>query len=461
MNQSINEPARQIPVAGEYDVIVVGGGTGGVVAAIAAARKGMKTLIVEQFGFLGGSQTAALVTPLMSICPENSSSIGGINEEIRQRLLKVNGAAEQPGIADGWFDPEMLKYVLDDLCVEAGVQFRFHTFFSEAIVENNVIKGIIVQSKSGRQALLAKQVVDASGDADVAVSTGAPYEAGRKQDGMNQAMSLRFNMGGINFDKLCAYLDEVEPSAAPHKWPFVETAFTFDKEWPLSPLFQQALKDGVVTEEDVVYFQNFSLPGCVGMMSFNCPRITNRVKGYDVEDLSNAQILGRQKIRRVAELCKRYIPGFENAYIALAAPMVGIRESRRIIGEYVFTAEDVFKSAQFADAVGRGNYPIDIHQPKKSNVSVEYEDETVSRNKFYELPYRCMVPLKIDNLLVVGRCMSTTFEGQSAMRVQGIIRTMAEGAGYAAAMAVKENKTPRQVDGVKVRLQLRENGVKI
>ncbi len=461
MKQSIDEPTRQIPVAGEYDVIVVGGGTGGVVAAIAAARKGMNTLIVEQFGFLGGSQTAALVTPLMSIAPGNTSSIGGINEEIRQRMLKANASAEQPGIADGWFDPEMLKYVLDDFCMEAGVNIRFHSFFSEAIVEEGRIKGIIVQSKSGRQALLAKQVIDASGDADVAVSAGAPYEAGRKIDGMNQAMSLRFNMGGIDFDKLCAYLDQTEPQMAPHQWPFVETAFTFDKEYPLSPLFRKALEDGKVTEEDVVYFQNFSLPGCPGMMSFNCPRITNRVKGYDVDDLSNAQILGRQKIRRVAAFCKDYIPGFENAYIALAAPMVGIRETRRIIGEYVFSAEDVLHGSRFEDAVARGNYPMDIHQPKKANVSVEFEEEFISKIEYYELPYRCMVPLKIDNLLVVGRCSSTTFEGQSAMRVQGIIRTMGEAAGYAAALAVKDNLTPRQVDGTLIRQQLRDNGVKI
>ena len=313
--------------------------------------------------------------------------------------------------------PKCSKYVLEDLCLEAGVKIQYHTFFSEAIVENDVLTGIIVQSKSGRQAILAKQFIDASGDADLSVSAGVPYEAGRKADGMNQAMSLRFNMGGIDFDKFCTYLDQVEPQFAPHKWPFVETAFTFDREWPLSPLFRQGLKDGVVTEEDIVYFQNFSMPGRIGEMSFNCPRITNRVKGYDVSDLSNAQIVGRQKIRRVAALCKKYIPGFENAFIALTAPMVGIRESRRIIGEYVFKGEDVAGAAKFEDVIARGNYPLDIHQPKKDSKSVDFGN--INKNDYYELPYRSMVPLKIDNLLVVGRCISTTFEGQSAMAGSG------------------------------------------
>ena len=459
MSQYIEEKPRKTPVVGKYDVLVMGGGTGGVVSAIAAARQGMDTLLVEQFGYLGGSQTAALVTPLMTICPQNSSSIGGINEEIRQRMLKSGDSGEQPGVADGWFNPEMLKYVLEDLCGEAGVKLMYHAVFSEAIVENDVLKGVIVQSKSGRQAILADRIIDASGDADVAVSAGVPYEAGRKADGMNQAMSLRFNMGGIDFDKFCEFLDTVEPSQAPHQWPFVETAYTPNGQWWMGPYVEKAIQAGVVTEEDMVYFQNFSMPGRVGEMSFNCPRITQRVKGYDVEDLTNAQVIGKQKIRRVAQFCRQYLPGFERAFISLTAPMVGIRESRRIVGEYVFSGDDVLNATKFDDAVARGNYPLDIHQPKKDAQSVEIGKS--DRFQYYEIPYRTMVPLRIDNLLVVGRCISTTFEGQSAMRVQGIIRTMGEAAGYAAAVSIQDEVNLRQVNVKKVQELMRINGVKI
>lgn len=459
MNQFIEEMGRKTEVVAQCDLIVVGGGTGGAISAIAAAREGLDVILVEQFGFLGGSQTGALVTPLMLITADNHSTIGGINEEIRQRMLATGDSGEQPGIADGWFNPEMLKYVLEDLCLEAGVKLRYHSFFADTIVENNVIKGVILQSKSGRQAILAKRVIDATGDADVSVSAGVPYESGRKEDGLNQAMSLRFNMGGIDFDKLCAFLNEHETNGVRYEWPFVETAYTPNGKWLLGPLFEKAIAAGDVTAEDVVYFQNFSMPGRPGEMSFNCPRITNRVKGYDVEDLSNAQIIGRQKIRRVAAFCKKYIPGFENAFIALTAPMVGVRESRRIVGEYVFTAQDVVKPARFEDVIVKGNYPLDIHQPTKNDVSVEFGEH--SRERFYELPYRTMVPLKIENLLVVGRCISATFEGQSAMRVQGIIRTMGEAAGYAMAISIKDNVLPRNVDVKKVQTLLRNNNVSI
>jgi hypothetical protein len=227
----------------------------------------------------------------------------------------------------------------------------------------------------------------------------------------------------------------------------------------MGPYVEKAIQAGVVTEEDMVYFQNFSMPGRVGEMSFNCPRITQRVKGYDVEDLTNAQVIGKQKIRRVAQFCRQYLPGFERAFISLTAPMVGIRESRRIVGEYVFSGDDVLNATKFDDAVARGNYPLDIHQPKKDAQSVEIGKS--DRFQYYEIPYRTMVPLRIDNLLVVGRCISTTFEGQSAMRVQGIIRTMGEAAGYAAAVSIQDEVNLRRVNMKKVQELMRINGVKI
>ena len=457
MMEFIEEKARKIEVAARHDVVVVGGGTGGVTAAIACARQGVDTLIVEQFGYLGGSQTAALVTPMMGISAEGTCSIGGINEEIRLRMMASGDAGEQPGIANGWFNPEMLKFVLDDFCLEASVQLRFHTTLSDVIVEDGTVKGLVVESKSGRQAILCRRVIDASADADVAVLAGAPYESGRPEDGMNQAMSLRFNMGGIDYDKFSAFLSEKDPGTT-YVWPFVETAHTWDRERPLSSLFRQGVKDGVIEEEDAVYFQMFSMPGRPGEASFNCPRIQDRVKGDSVEDLTNAQIVGRQKIRRLAAFCQKYFPGFENAYIALVAPMVGVRESRRIVGEYVFSGDDVAGAAKFPDAIARGNYPLDIHQPS-GKAGVELKN--IQPGQYYEIPYRCLVPKGAENLLVVGRCISATFEGQSAMRVQGIIRTLGEAAGYAMAVSIRDACSPREIDVEKVRSRLRAGGVKI
>jgi len=457
MPEYVEEPVRKTEVAGRHQVVVVGGGTGGVVAAIACARQGVDTLIVEQLGYLGGSQTAALVTPMMRISP-GGSSIGGINEEIRQRMLASGDMAEHPDWGDGWFNPEALKYVLEHLCLEAGVKLRYYSTFCDVVKEGAAVRGIMVESKSGREALLAERVIDSTADADVAVRAGAPFESGRKEDGLNQAMSLRFNMGGVYFDTFCRFLSARDSSGRQYAWPFVETAHTWDKEWPLSDLFRQGVEEGVIEEEDAVYFQLFSMPGRPGEVAFNCPRILERVKGHSAGDLTYAQIVGKQKIRRLAGFCRKYFPGFENAFIALTAPMVGVRETRRIVGDYVFSGEDVAGAAKFPDAIARGNYPMDIHQPKGTAGT---ELKNIPPGEYYEIPYRCLIPKRVENLLVIGRCLSATFEGQSAMRVQGIVRTIGEAAGYAMAVSVQDQVSPREIDVEKVRRLLGANGVKI
>jgi FAD dependent oxidoreductase len=452
------QPERKILIHGNYQVIVVGGGTGGICAAVAAARQGMNTLLIESMGFLGGSQTAALVTPMMGIMPDGSSSIGGINEEIRKKLLAAGDGAEDPGNNNGWFNPEGLKFILDDLCEEAGVNILFHTVVSDVILENNHLKGLVIENKSGTSVVMADRIIDASGDADIAVRAGAPFIAGREEDGMHQAMSLRFNMAGIDLDKFCEFLNEKAPNPVyPWKPPFVEAAQTADKEWPFSYLFRGAIEKGELTEDDAVYFQIFGMPGRPGEMSFNCPRISSRVDGTNVEDLSFAQLEGRRKIRRLAAFCRKYLPGWEESYIAMVAPMVGVRETRRIIGEYVFTGDDVAEARKFDDAVARGNYPMDIHNPSKGSTNMS----NIKPGEYYELPLRVMIPKSIDNLLVVGRCISATFEGQSAIRVQGIIRTLGEAAGYAMAVSIKDNLPPSAINVKKVRSILKDNGVTI
>ncbi|MCX7919385.1 MAG: FAD-dependent oxidoreductase [bacterium] len=437
----ITEKKRKIPVVEEVDVLIVGGGTAGAVAGIAAGRMKVNTLIIEQFGFLGGTQTGALVTPMMHNQVNGVQLNPGIGMEIMDRL-KLTG--DTGGDNNGRFNAEMLKYVLDDFVTEANVQVRFHTFASDAIVENGKIKGVVVESKSGRQAIVAKQVVDCTGDADIAVRAGVPYSAGREEDGMNQAMSLRFHLGNINLVKFCEFLNKIAPDRAFEQQPtHLHTASVWGTNWALVPYFERGVQEGILERSDGDYFQLFSVPGRPNELAFNCPRISQRVKGYDVTDLTYAQIEGRKKIRRLLAFMKKYFPGFENAYIVFTAPMVGVRESRRIKGEYLLTIDDIVNARKFPDPVARNNYPVDIHNPKGSGTKFHYQ---LQPNQYHEVPYRCLVPLKIDNLLVAGRCISATFEAQSSIRIQSNCYAFGEAAGIAAALCVKKRTTPRTLE---------------
>ncbi|MDI6783229.1 MAG: FAD-dependent oxidoreductase [bacterium] len=436
----ITEKAKKIPVIEEVDVLVVGGGTAGAIAGIAAGRMNVNTLIVEQFGFLGGTQTGALVTPMMHNQVNGIPLNPGIGLEVMERLHQTGDTG---GDNLGWFNAEMLKYVLDDFVAEAGARTRFHTFAAAAIVEKGVIKGVVVESKSGRQAILAKQVIDCSGDADIAVRAGVPYSSGRDEDGMNQAMSLRFHLGNIDLVKFCKFMNKIAPDKSYEHHPeHLHTASVWGTNWALVKYFEKGVKEGFLQRSDGDYFQLFSIPGRPNELSFNCPRISERVKGYEVTDLTYAQQEGRKKIRRLLEFMRKYFPGFENAYIVFTAPMVGVRESRRIKGEYILTIEDILSARKFPDPVARNNYPVDIHNPKGTGTKFYSQ---LKPGEYHEIPYRCLVPLKIANLLVAGRCISATFEAQSSIRIQSNCYAFGEAAGAAAALCVKKKVTPRNL----------------
>lgn len=437
----IVEKSREVPIVETVDVLVVGGGTSGAIAGIAAGRMKVNTLIIEQFGFLGGSATGALVTPMMANQVYEKPLNAGIGMEIMARLKDTGDTA---GVANGWFNPEILKYVLDDFVGESDTRIQFHTFAVDAIVKENVIKGVIIESKSGRQAILAKQVVDCTGDADIAVLAGVPYASGREEDGLNQAMSLRFHLGNIDLPKFCKFMNEIAPERSyEHKPEHLHTASVWGSNWALEKYFEQGVKDGVLQQSDGDYFQLFSVPGRPNEVSLNCPRISDRVRGYEVADLTFAQIEGRKKIKRLLTFCRKYLPGFEQAYIVFTAPMVGVRESRRIEGEYVLTVEDILSAKKFPDPVARNNYPVDIHQPK--GVGTKFYTQ-LKPGEYHEIPYRCLVPLKIDNLLVAGRCISATFEVQSSIRIQSNCHAFGQAAGTAAALCVQHKTTPRKLE---------------
>lgn len=455
----ITEPSRNIPVVTEVDVLIAGGGTAGAVAAIAAARGGAQTLIVEQFGFLGGTQTAALVAPICpNYDPDGIPLTRGIGQEIWERLSRKGGTV---ATLEGrylqkdwpWFDPEMLKYLLEEMVEESGAGVLYHAWISDVVLEEGCLRGLIIESKSGRQSILAKCIVDATGDADVAFRSGVPCESGRKSDGLNQAVSLRFHLGNVDLKRLLAFLRE---NGMPDiQEPTVSYAAGAGEK-NIEPVIRKAIEDGIVPEDVMRYFQFYTVTGRPGEISFNCPEVWN-LNPTNAFDLTRIQIEGRKLIQQLIHFCKTCLPGFENSYLVFTAPMIGVRSSRRIIGEYILTEEDVLEGKRFPDAVARNSWPPDIHSPKKGEKLVFKTD--LVRGDYVEIPYRCMVPLKVDHLLVAGRCISTTFEAQSAIRISRTCQTLGQAAGTAAALCIENQVTPRNLNTEQLTEQLKRDGV--
>ncbi|MEI7527590.1 MAG: FAD-dependent oxidoreductase [Elusimicrobiota bacterium] len=456
--------SQGIPTLRSADILVLGGGTAGAAAGIAAAREGLSTLVVEQLGFLGGSQTGALVTPMMPNQLGCSPLNAGLDLEINLRLNASGGSGVWKDGNRGWFDPEALKRTLEALSLEAGAELLYFTFFEDVIADDGVVKGVVAANKAGRSAIFARRTIDCTGDADAAFRAGVPCESGEAGSGKNQPFSARFHLGNIDLKRFgdflrsfgpCDVLDPAEGSDVP----LVHTAMVWGKGWALEPLFRRAVEEGALKESDGDYFQAFSMAGRPGEMSFNCPRIADDTDGTDPFHLTRAAVKGREIALRYADFCKRYLPGFERSYLVLTAPLIGVRESRRIRGEYRLTAEDVLGGKKFGDAVCRNCYPLDIHRAKEEAGRINLKP--LPPGEYHEVPYRALVPLKAENLLVAGRCISASFEAQSSIRVQSNCRALGEAAGLAAALSIKQGITPRALDGARLRAELKARGANL
>lgn len=445
----VREPARNTLVWAKVDVLVVGGGTAGTAAAIAAARNGAQTLLVEASGTLGGSQTAGLVTPMMANHIGGKPLTLGICEEILSRHAAFVEEQDAQGMDRLWFDPVRLALAYDDAVSESGARILYHTMCVGVLKEQNTVTGIAVESPSGRGALLARVAVDCTGDADVAFLAGAPFEKGGP-DGLSQPMSLRFHMANVRLEEAAGFFASRGYKVA---LPLMSVGCHEAHESPIADIVTTAEQEGVLEPGDLGYFQFFTMLGRPGEVSFNCPRLAG-FDPTDVWDLARAQQVGRSKIRRIAQFCRRYIPGFQNAYISMIAPLLGVRESRRIIGEYVLTEDDVMSARKFPDAIARNCYPIDIHSPHGRGTTLKH----LPPGEYHEVPYRCLVPKQIDGLLVAGRCISAGFAAQAAIRVQANCIAFGQAAGTAAALAVKLGVQPREIDGTALRSALTEQG---
>lgn len=438
-----------------HDVIVCGGGTAGACAAIAAARHGARTLIVEQLGFLGGSQTGALVLPYMNYRAGGEQLITGLHQEIIDRL------AAWPGGADSaCFNYELLKYVLEDMALEAGVELLYHSFLAEttcgATAAGRCLTALTAYNKSGRQEFSARQFIDCTGDADVAYRAGVPCESGRPEDGLNQSASLRFVVGNVDLAALAVRVAELtdRPCSPP------EVSMGFSKGHTVAPkieaIVDEAAAEGVFTAEEGGYVQFFSVPGRPGEIAFNCPRVTY-VNGARAEDLTKVQVQGRRTIPKIMEFCRRYLAGFDNAYLLTTALLPGIRESRRIVGEYVLQAEDCLQPTRFPDRVAKSCYPIDVHNPSGVGVSLR----GLPPGEYHDIPYRCLVPLGVDGLLVAGRCISATFDAQAAIRIEPTCRALGEAAGVAAALCLQQGCQPRELPAEDLLAALAADGANV
>ncbi|SMB91466.1 FAD-dependent oxidoreductase [Deinococcus hopiensis] len=460
-----------------WEVIVAGGGTAGAIAGIAAARAGARVLVVEALGSLGGTGTNAWVTPLMRNVSGGQNLNRGLTDELKARLHARGDGATDPGGNDNWFNPEGMKTVLEQMLLEAGGEVLYHTHVVATLAaegtepsanghsfagesERTHLSALILHNKGGLQAFCAGVIIDATGDADVAVRAGAPFHAG-DEDGVHQAMSLRFSLAGVDTGQLAEFLNaNGQGQSSPD---FLHFWMVWGKKSSLEPLFREAVAAGVLEERDGDYFQGFSVPGRPGEISFNCPRIRADLNdGADPWHLSAAQTDGRAAIDRLTDFCRTFLPGCERAYIGTVAPMVGVRETRRVKGDYTLTLDDILDCRRFSDSICRNHYPVDIHSVKGGARLLHEREGTApyfAPDAYHEIPYRALIPATLRNVLVPGRAASSTFEAQSAIRVQQNCHTMGEAAGIAAAWAARDHGADvRAVDVAALQREMRRWG---
>jgi hypothetical protein len=427
-NRTIQEPARELRVFKEADVVVVGGGPAGFAAAVAASRNGADTVLLERYGHLGGMATGGLVMVIMPMSDgTNEQQIGGLCQEVIDRLDRTGSAIhpkkEDLGSSDSnlvayWkrfafcviegqirmsatVDPEALKCVLNDMVAEAGTTLLLHSWGTQALVENNVVKGVIFESKSGRQAVLGKTIIDTTGDGDIYASAGALFDAHMNPQMRSSHLALTFRIGNIDSGKYLAFRSSDTAR-------FAEMMSELENRGGFTHYIN-------TTREDVIW-------------------VNNAVGGLDplnVRDLSRLEVEGRKRIMTTHQFLKENIPGFENSFILDTASQIGVRSSRRLIGEHVLTEEEIFSGLIFPDTVA-------ICPDFRHTFSLEHPH--------WHIPYRCLIPRQIDNLLVAGRCFSSDLVANDLLAPIQFCIAMGQAAGSAAALALKQGVSLRNLD---------------
>ncbi len=460
--ERITLPEQSVPVRGTYDVVIAGGGPGGVPAAIAAARAGARVLLVERYGFLGGLATAGLVAPILAHTAHDSETpiVEGILREMTERMHAAGGAPQWRQACTEWgvrFDPESFKYVADRMVLESGVQILFHALVTDAVTgsepDGRRVTHLLVESKSGREAVAAKTFVDATGDADVAFRAGARTVQGRAFDGAVESMGSFIHLGGIE-------------------------GISAEQAERARERLEKEMEAGRIR----FYGSGIASDLSIQPDHYALNRTRFAADPANVADLTAAEIEFREQAQRFVRFLRGQ-PGFDGVYLRATSAQGGPRESRQALGSYVLSGDDIVTGRKHDDAIARGSWWIDIHCPLGHTWPVhlcvvecpraeacpfwaaEHESGMRSRNSlappagdWYDIPYRCLVPDGVENVLVTGRCISATHEGMAGARVMGTCMAIGEAAGVAAAFAAASDGRCRDLEAEEVRTRLSAGG---
>ncbi|MDF2963482.1 MAG: FAD-dependent oxidoreductase [Paenibacillus sp.] len=438
----------------QADIVVVGGGPAGVCAAIAAGRSGASTVLIERYGFVGGMSTAALVYPWMTFHTTSGKQvIRGLGQEIIDRLAAQGASPGHLRDTVGFvhtitpYHPEVYKILAVDMLKEAGVRLLLHSFTDAVNVTGGRIQSIQVTGKSGRIDVHGRIFIDTTGDADVAYLSGAPCLKGREEDGKTQPMTMKFRMRGVDLARVKQYMLD-HPDEFYKKTPFDELP-----DLPLSGVmgyFKHWKEADLPINRDQVLF--FTGPNEDEVL-VNTTRVQG-MDGTDIEDLTEAETLGRKQVMQVADFMTKRLPGFERASISQVGAQIGVRETRRINGVYALQVADVVEGRRFNDVIARSGYPIDIHDPSGKGVTAAW----VEGDGAYDIPYRCLLPQQISNLLTGGRCISTSHEALATTRLTPSCMATGQAAGTAAGIAIRNGQLPSEVNIAELQKALREAG---
>jgi hypothetical protein len=442
----IDEPARRTPVLGETDVLVVGGGPGGLAAALGAAREGARVMLVERYGCFGGVIAQSMVgTIAWYRTTDLTVDAGGIGTEFERRAKAMNASLEVNHYQV--LDTEVFKFIADQMIEEAGIVPLLHTHIVDVVLEDGVITGVVTESKSGRQAILAKRVIDATGDGDLAARSGAPFRIDPKED--LEGATVNFGCSGIDLDRFLGYLLENPKTVADWGDASGEKESAELSTYLREP-FDKAKEAGEIPADVRLESYWGSLTDAGEIPNMNAIHMAG-IDSTDVRDLTRGEIEGRQRVMWAVAALKKYAPGFENARLRTIGASIGCRESRKIIGAYDLTEHDVLNQAEFDDTIGIFPEFLD-----GNNIAI-----MPSTGRYFQVPFRITVPLKVENLLVAGRCVAGDKVSHAATRQMMCCTVTGQGAGVASAVSLREGVRSREVGIGAVQDALRRQGVRL
>ena len=450
--KAIKEPSRSTPVIAEADVLIVGSGPAGIAAAISSARAGADTLLVERFGCFGGNMTHVGVEGIAWYRQGKTVDVEGIGIELEKRAKDSGASSPEVQSSSQAIHSELFKVVADQWLEEEGVRTLLHATAVDVIMDGNVIKGIIIQSKMGRSAILAKRIIDASGDADIAHLAGVPYRKTPKEDML--PVTVMFSCTGVERER---FLDFVKNNPTKYKdwtkkWQVKTTGKEDERFSPyLEEPFNQARKDGVIPKGLTSIGGTWSTINDHGEATYLNMIHMGGIDGTDLWDLTRGEIEGRRQAMHAIHALKKYTPGFETANLRNFGMTIGIRDTRKIEGRYGLTEQDVLNQGRFDDAIG---------------IFPEFVDgygvlTLPTTGRYFHVPYRTMVPKTIENLLVAGRSIAGDRVSHAAVRNMMCCTVSGQGAGVAAAVSLKTGKTTSEVAIADIHQELRRQAMRI